>query len=193
MIESLHVKGFRSLADFKVQDLPNPTVMIGPNGAGKSNVFRFLEMVGQMLTPPSGGLARFVHAQGGADDQLFDGRRRTGRMEADFALRATAGRADYRFALTYANPDRLVLGLDGDAMTVQGRSRKTTASGWGSAPRANSWKRTFWTGILDSSERAGHGLGHPSRQIRDIDADVSGPRNRVRAGSMDTRTPVAYR
>lgn len=41
MIESVHVKGFRSLADFKVEDLPNPTVMIGPNGTGKSNVFRW--------------------------------------------------------------------------------------------------------------------------------------------------------
>lgn len=103
-IKSIHVKGFRSLADFKVEDLPNPTVMIGPNGAGKSNVFRFLEMVGRMLTPPSGGLARFVHAQGGADDQLFGGRRRTRRVDADLALHTTAGRADYRFALTHANP-----------------------------------------------------------------------------------------
>jgi len=48
-IESVHVKGFRSLADFKVDDLPNPTVMIGPNGAGKSNVFCFLEMVGRAI------------------------------------------------------------------------------------------------------------------------------------------------
>lgn len=103
-IESIHVKGFRSLADFKVEDLPNPTVMIGPNGAGKSNLFRFLEMVGRMLTPPSGGLARFVHAQGGADDQLFGGCRRTRRVDADLALHTTAGRADYRFALTHANP-----------------------------------------------------------------------------------------
>ena len=103
-IESIHVRGFRSLADFKVEDLPNPTVMIGPNGAGKSNVFRFLEMVGRMLTPPSGGLARFVHAQGGADDQLFGGCRRTRRVDADLALHTTAGRADYRFALTHANP-----------------------------------------------------------------------------------------
>ena len=103
-IKSIHVKGFRSLADFKVEDLPNPTVMIGPNGAGKSNVFRFLEMVGRMLTPPSGGLARFVHAQGGADDQLFGGCRRTRRVDADLALHTTAGRADYRFALTHANP-----------------------------------------------------------------------------------------
>lgn len=107
MIESIHVGGFRSLADFKVDDLPNPTVMIGPNGAGKSNVFRFLEMVGWMLTRPPGGLARFVREHGGADDQLFGGRRRTGRMEASLALRTTAGRADYRFALTHADPDRL--------------------------------------------------------------------------------------
>lgn len=31
-IESVHVRGFRSPADFRVDDLPNVTVMIGPNG-----------------------------------------------------------------------------------------------------------------------------------------------------------------
>ena len=106
-IESIHIKGFRSLADFKVEDLPNATVMIGANGAGKSNVFRFLEMVGSMLTPPSGELAKFVRGQGGADDLLFGGRGRTRRIEADLGLRTTAGWVNYRFALAPASPDRL--------------------------------------------------------------------------------------
>jgi len=105
-IESVHVKGFRSLADFRVDDLPNVTVMIGPNGAGKSNFVRFFEMMGWMLMAPR-RLARFVRWQGGADDQLFGGHARTERIEADVALRTSAGRADYRFSLAHTNPDLL--------------------------------------------------------------------------------------
>ena len=84
-IESVHIRGFRSLADFRVDDLPNVTVMIGPNGAGKSNFVRFFEMMGWMLMAPR-RLARFVRWQGGADDQLFGGHARTERIEADVAL-----------------------------------------------------------------------------------------------------------
>ncbi len=105
-IEFVHVKGFRSLADFRVDDLPGVTVMIGPNGAGKSNFLRFFEMMGWMLTAPR-RLARFVRWQGGADDQLFGGHARTKRIEADVALRTSAGRADYRFSLAHTNPDCL--------------------------------------------------------------------------------------
>ena len=105
-IESVHVRGFRSLADFRVDDLPNVTVMIGPNGAGKSNFVRFFEMMGWMLMAPR-RLARFVRWQGGADDQLFGGHARTERIEADVALRTSVGRADYRFSLAHTNPDLL--------------------------------------------------------------------------------------
>ena len=105
-IESVHVRGFRSLADFRVDDLPNVAVMIGPNGAGKSNFVRFFEMMGWMLMAPR-RLARFVRWQGGADNQLFGGHTRTERIEAAVGLRTPAGRADYRFSLAHTNPDLL--------------------------------------------------------------------------------------
>lgn len=160
-IESIHVKGFRSLADFKVEDLPNPTVMIGPNGAGKSNLFRFLEMVGRMLTPPSGGLARFVYAQGGADDQLFGGRQRTRRMEADLALCTTAGRAEYRFALTHANPDRLEFAderfrlRDGDRPS--GNGDQASGSPWQELGSGHAEAKLLAVGDAGSDEAAGEG------------------------------------
>lgn len=105
-VESVHVKGFRSLADFQVDDLPNVAVMIGPNGAGKSNFVCFFEMMASMLMAPR-SLARFVRWQGGADDQLFGGHASTERIEADVALRTPAGGADYRFSLAHTNPDQL--------------------------------------------------------------------------------------
>ncbi len=105
-IESIRIRGFRSLADVRVTELPAVAILIGANGSGKSNVMRFFEMLGWMLR--SSRLADYVQMQGGADDQLFHGRRRTAQMEAELRLATQRGHNDYRFVLAYAHPDRLI-------------------------------------------------------------------------------------
>ena len=105
-IESVRIRGFRSLADVELSDLGGATVMIGANGSGKSNFIRFFEMMSWMLR--SRRLGEFVQKHGGADDQLHGGARVTSCMEAELALRTDAGRNDYRFELTRAHPDRLL-------------------------------------------------------------------------------------
>ena len=105
-IESVRIRGFRSLADVELSGLQNANVLIGANGSGKSNFIRFFEMMSWMLR--SRRLAEFVALQGCADDQLFGGNRVTPRMEAELALRTEAGRNDYRFVLAHAHPDRFV-------------------------------------------------------------------------------------
>ena len=105
-IESVRIRGFRSLADVELSNLRNANVLIGANGSGKSNFIRFFEMTSWMLR--SRRLAEFVALHGGADDQLHGGNRVTPRMEAELALRTRKGRNDYRFALAHAHPDRLV-------------------------------------------------------------------------------------
>ena len=90
MIESVHVRGFRSLADVKISGLPAATVLIGANGSGKSNIMRFFEMLSWMLR--SRQLGEFIARQGGADDQLFGGNRVTPRMEAEIAINTNQGR-----------------------------------------------------------------------------------------------------
>ena len=105
-IESIRIRGFRSLADVEISALPRAAVLIGANGSGKSNFIRFFEMVSWMIG--SGRLAEFVQMHGGADDQLFGGSKVSPTMEAELAIRTENGRNDYRFAFTYAHPDRFI-------------------------------------------------------------------------------------
>ena len=105
-IDQVRIKGFRSLADVKITELPDVTVMIGVNGSGKSNFIRFFEMLSWMLR--SQQLGEFVGRCGGADDQLFGGNRQTPRMEATVGLKTEAGQNEYHFALAHAQPDRFI-------------------------------------------------------------------------------------
>ena len=105
-LESLSIRGFRSLADVELADLGGATVLIGANGSGKSNVVRFFEMLSWMLR--SQKLEEFVARRGGADDQLFMGSKVTPRMEADIRLRTPRGINYYSFALSHGAPDRFV-------------------------------------------------------------------------------------
>ena len=103
-IDHVHIQGFRSLANVELAGIPKAAVLIGANGSGKSNFIRFFEMLSWMLG--SRRLAEFVEMQGGADDQLYGGSRRTSRIEAEVRLRTETGRNDYRFVLSHAHPDR---------------------------------------------------------------------------------------
>ena len=108
MIESLRVRGFRSLADIELSRLPQAAVLIGPNGSGKSNVLRFLDMLRYMLRHRR--LGWFVEREGGAGDQLFGGAETTDGIAAEVTLKIGCERYDYRFVLEYAHTDRLFFG-----------------------------------------------------------------------------------
>lgn len=105
-IESVQVRGFRSLADIELTQLQNITTLIGANGSGKSNLIRFFEMLSWALR--SRRLADFVAQHGGGDDQLFGGSRATPEMSATVSVGTDSGRNDYRFGLAWAPEDALI-------------------------------------------------------------------------------------
>ncbi len=123
-IDSISIKGFRSLADVSISALPNVAVMIGSNGSGKSNVIRFFEMLSQMLKARR--LADFVERQGGADDQLFGGSKTTSNIEASLVLRTGIGECEYSFTLALAQPDRFTL----DHESIEWRQEGEKTKGW---------------------------------------------------------------
>ena len=103
-IDSLHVRGFRSLADVKLDNIPNPMVLLGANGAGKSSVLRLFEMLREMFHHR---FAHFILRRGGADDHLFGGRRQTRQIDTAVSFHTGLGVNELSFTLVPANTDML--------------------------------------------------------------------------------------
>lgn len=106
-LDTITLRGFktiRELRDFK----PGPlTVLIGPNGAGKSNFISFFRLLSWALAPP-GGLQEQIALLGGASALLHDGPERTSSIEAKLKLTTEVGQNDYDFRLAYASGDILI-------------------------------------------------------------------------------------
>lgn len=72
MIESLHLRGYRSLRDFRLK-LGRVTVVSGENGTGKSNLYRSLALLQRAA---EGRLAEAIADEGGMPSLLWAGDRR---------------------------------------------------------------------------------------------------------------------
>ena len=130
-LKHIQIKGFRSLRDFKMEDMGDLTVLLGGNGSGKSNIIHFFKMLSWMLRGEH--LAEFIAREGGADDQLFGGRRITPSMVAEIGLETRLhpggkGLNEYRFSLAYAQPEKFF--FTEESFRYSDLSRGDTISDW---------------------------------------------------------------
>ncbi|PWV45357.1 AAA family ATPase [Chitinophaga sp. S165] len=51
-IKQLHIRNFKSLVDFKLENLPSFAAIVGPNASGKSNIFEALEFTNYVCRFP---------------------------------------------------------------------------------------------------------------------------------------------
>src|SRR2546421_11991740 len=91
-LDSITVKGFRSIREIKDFPLTKLNVLVGANGAGKSNFVDFFRLLRAMAEQ---GLQTLVKESGGADSFCFEGPKVTPEIEAHLVF----GANQYRFTL----------------------------------------------------------------------------------------------
>src|SRR5215475_6161358 len=102
-LESISIKGFKSIAELEKLPLSAINVVIGPNGSGKSNfigVFSFLHAV------RAGHLQDYVVKAGGADKVLYFGSKVTEKLSIRIAFQNEKNQ--YELELKPTEADELI-------------------------------------------------------------------------------------
>ena len=106
-LETITLKGFKtiqSLENFQPRPL---TVLIGPNGAGKSNFISFFRLMSWALADPD-NLQLYVSQHGGASKFLHDGPAKTREIETELTIQTEAGENQYALRLVWAAGDAFI-------------------------------------------------------------------------------------
>ena len=106
-LQSLTIKGFKTIRKLESFEPRSLTVLLGPNGAGKSNFISFFRLMSWALSGPD-ALPLFVGRQGGAGKLLHDGSSTTREIEAELKIATDAGENGYAFRLVFAAGDTLI-------------------------------------------------------------------------------------
>lgn len=104
-LETLSLKGFRSIKELDNFTLGPITVLVGANGSGKSNLIGFFRMMNEIML---GGLQQFLQSGGGGSNFLHFGPKRTRFLDAKLMFRSDSGLNTYHCELTFAAVDRLM-------------------------------------------------------------------------------------
>jgi predicted ATPase len=116
MIESLHIRGYRSLENVRLPLRPL-TVVTGANGTGKSNLYRCLQLLARASR---GQLARAIVEEGGMPSALWSGRRRRQARQPNrvqFSVDLQTDTFGYAFACGLPVPQETMFQLDPEVKT----------------------------------------------------------------------------
>lgn len=117
MLESLHVRGYRSLQEIDVPLHPL-TVVTGPNGSGKSNLYRCLHLLARAAR---GELSRALVEEGGMPSVLWSGprprRRRSVAAHAEFSIEIRSAAFGYAATCGLPIPQKTMFQRDPEVKT----------------------------------------------------------------------------
>jgi predicted ATPase len=144
----LHIKGFKSIRDQKLQFAPL-NVFIGGNGVGKSNlvgVFHFLRRIANQE------LQTYTGEAGGANAILHFGRKRTESLSVKIEFRAGKDANIYKFALIPTDADRFIF-------------QSESAYYWDTARYSSPLLSDAWVGHQET--RIAEAKGYVAKYVRD--------------------------
>src|ERR1019366_10559466 len=95
-LETLSLKGFRSIKELDNFTLGPITVLVGANGSGKSNLIGFFRMMNEIML---GGLQQCLKIGGGGSNFLHFGPKRTRFLYAKLMFRSDSGLNTYHCEL----------------------------------------------------------------------------------------------
>lgn len=101
-LNSLTIRGFKSIMELDNFELKNLNVFVGANGAGKSNMISFFKMLHRLMDD---NIADYIRENGGIGDVLYNGRKCTTQMTFSMYF----GPRGYRFTVIPTVNDSVVL------------------------------------------------------------------------------------
>ncbi len=104
-LDKLTIKGFKSIRKLKDFELNDLNIFIGGNGAGKSNLVEFFRLLRNII---DGNLNTYIHLSGGISDFLFNGRKKTKKLEFETRF---DGRG-YRFCIEPGPSEKALLSAE---------------------------------------------------------------------------------
>lgn len=107
-LQEITIKGYKSISQSNplCLTLKRINVIIGANGSGKSNIISFFKMLNYMM---NGSLQFFIESNGGSQNFLYYGSKRTQTIQASLMFKSQKCRDKYDFSLSYATPDKLII------------------------------------------------------------------------------------
>ncbi|MDR1091505.1 MAG: AAA family ATPase [Prevotella sp.] len=108
LLKKICISGYKSISPKNPIEieLDKINIFLGANGSGKSNIISFFKMLNYMMT---GSLQLFVEKAGTSQVFLHYGAKHTDKIKGELYFETTKGYDIYRFALTHATPDRLII------------------------------------------------------------------------------------
>jgi predicted ATPase len=110
-LDSLTIRGYKSIRELEGFPLHNLNILIGANGAGKSN---FISLFRMLASFPHAEFQAFVRKEGGPDALLFKGRKATSAIGIEFYGSGTR----YEVVLEPTADNRLIFHIE-DAYSPQ--------------------------------------------------------------------------